>query len=169
MKNSDKILFAIVAGVIVLVVVAFVVAFTRPEPTYQSEDSPEGITHNYLLALQQKDYERAYRYLSPDLRHYPPDIDKFMADVQSQDYNFRFDQNSVTLEIVSSEVNGNTATVDVRETRFYQGDLFNSGESSYIFKIRLRRDSSADTWKIFESEAYWVYCWSDTSTDTFCN
>src|SRR3990172_9629643 len=94
MKNSDRILFAIVAGVIVLVVVAFVVAFTRPEPTYQSEDSPEGITHNYLLALQQKDYERAYRYLSPELPHYPPDIDKFMADVQSQDYNFRFDQNS---------------------------------------------------------------------------
>src|SRR3990172_7942266 len=96
MKNSDRILFAIVAGVIVLVVVAFVVAFTRPEPAYQSEDSPEGITHNYLLALQQEDYERAYGYLSSELPHYPRDLDKFIADIETQQYRFQPDQSSVT-------------------------------------------------------------------------
>jgi hypothetical protein len=169
MKSSDKILFAIVGGVIVLVVAAFVVALTRPKPTYQSEESPEGIAHNYLLALQQGEYERAYGYLSPELPHYPRDVDEFITDIEQQQYSFRLNQDSVTLEIVSSQVNGNTASVEVRETTFYQGDLFNSGESSYTFKIRLRRHSLEGAWRIYESEAYWVYCWSDASIDTFCN
>lgn len=169
MRNSDKILFGIVAGVIGLVIVAFIVAFTRPKPAYQSEDAPEGIAHNYLLALQKREYERAYRYLSPELPHYPRDVEEFTSDVQNQGYNFDFDQSSVTLEIVSSEVRGDDATVDVRETRFYQGDLFNSGESSYVFTMTLRRNSAQDSWKIYRSDNYWVYCWGDTSINTYCD
>lgn len=64
MKNTDKMLIAIVIGIVLLVVIALAITLTRPEPTYQAEDNPEGITHNYLLALQKKDYERAYVLLS---------------------------------------------------------------------------------------------------------
>jgi hypothetical protein len=165
MKNSDKILIAIVGGVLLLVAVAFVVALTRPEPTYQADDTPESVAHNYLLAFQKGDYERAYRYLSPDIENYPPDLEQFVADVQNTGYNFNLDQqNSVTLEIVGSEVTGDLATVDVRQTTFYQGDLFNSGEWSHTFPMRLRRNSAGEAWKIHASDSYWAYCWTDTNS-----
>ena len=54
MKTTDKILIGIVAGIILLIIVALVVTLSRPEPTYQPEDTPEGIAHNYLLALQKE-------------------------------------------------------------------------------------------------------------------
>ena len=54
MKSTDKVLIAIVAGIILLIIVAFVVALAKPEPTYQAEDTPEGVAYNYLLALQRK-------------------------------------------------------------------------------------------------------------------
>jgi len=46
MKITDKFLIGSVAGVILLVSVAFAVAFLRPKPTYQSDDTPEGVAHN---------------------------------------------------------------------------------------------------------------------------
>ena len=30
---------------------------------YVAEDTPEGIVHNYVFAIQQDDFERAYNYL----------------------------------------------------------------------------------------------------------
>ncbi|MEW6405173.1 MAG: hypothetical protein AB1649_25545 [Chloroflexota bacterium] len=161
MKNSDKILIAIVAGVVLLVAVAFIVALTRPDPAYQAENTPEGVAHNYLLALQQEDYERAYGYLSPDIRHYPRNLDRFITDIQNYGYNFSQDQDSVTLEIVSSRLDGNRATIEVKQTTFYQGDLFNSGEWSHTFTMNLKRNSAGGAWKIYASDSYWVYCWTD--------
>ena len=67
MSQSNKLLVGIVVGMIVLIIVALVIAVNRPEPEFQIEDSPEGIAHNYLLALQQSDYARAYDYLSANI------------------------------------------------------------------------------------------------------
>ena len=39
------------------------------------------MVHNYLLALQRQDYERARSYLSPTLSGYPADVEQFAADV----------------------------------------------------------------------------------------
>ena len=71
MKSTDKFLISIVIGIMLLVVVAFGIAFLRPEPTYQSEDTPEGVVHNYLMALQREEYYRAYSHLSPVIPGYP--------------------------------------------------------------------------------------------------
>jgi len=77
MKNTDKFLVGIVVGVVVLVATAFAVALLRPKPTYQLEDTPKGVAHNYLLALQQEDYKRAYGYLSPTIEGYPTSAEAF--------------------------------------------------------------------------------------------
>jgi hypothetical protein len=71
MKSTDKFLIGIVVGIVLLVVAAFVITLARPEPTYQVEGTPESVAHNYLLALQKEDYQRAYGYLSPTLKGYP--------------------------------------------------------------------------------------------------
>jgi hypothetical protein len=168
MKNTDKFLIGIVAGVVILIGLAFTVALTRPKPTYQADGTPEGAAHNYLLALRQGDYERAYGYLSPDFKHYPPTLNAFISDVQDNSYRFSLNDESVTLEVLSSQVGSDFATVEVRETTFYEGDLFSSGESSSTFRMKLRR-AAQGTWLIYDSDSYWAYCWGNTNTYASCD
>lgn len=162
MKKTDRVLIGIVGGIILLVVVAFVVALTRPEPEYQPEDTPGGVAFNYLFALQQKDYERAYGYLSPAVAGYPRDVDVFTDDLR--DYSWQFSgayDSSVSLEVDSVDVNGNRADVVIRETRFYEGDLFSSNQYTNTYTMTLRQEAHGD-WKITDSDNYWLWCWNET-------
>lgn len=163
MKNTDKFLIAIVIGAVILIAVAFAVAFTGTKPAYQSDDTPEGVAYNYLFALRQGDHERAYNYLSPTLYGYPASVEKFSRDVQDDSWRFRLDNESVTLEVASSKVTGNFATVAIKETIFHQGDLFGSGESTNTFDMVLRRDAQGK-WKIKCSDSYWAWRWDRSGT-----
>ena len=160
MKNTDKFLIAIVAGVVLLIGVAFAVVFLRPKPTYQTDDTPEGVAHNYLFALQQKDYARAYSYLSPDIDGYPDSVARFTTDISNNGYGFGSGSDSTTLEIASSDITGDQAVVTVRETVFYNGGLFNNNQYTNTFAMTLHREDKG--WKIVSSESYWAWCWNDT-------
>lgn len=162
MKKTDKILIGIVAGIILLVVVAFTVALSQPKPAYQAEDTPEGVAFNYLFALQQKDYERAYGYISPSLNGYPRDVEVFADDIRDRSYNFsRLNDSSITLEVDSVDVIiGKRVDIEIRETRFYEGDLFNSGQYTNTFNTTLRQDENG-LWKIVDSDRYWLACWDE--------
>ena len=163
MKKTDKILIGIVGGIILLVVVAFVVALSRPKPAYQSEDKPEGVAFNYLFALQQKEYERAYGYLSPSLKGYPKNVDAFVDDIHSRSWQFNgLNDSSTTLEVDSVEMIGSRADVRMIETHFYEGDLFDSGSYTSSFIITLRPDADGN-WKIVEANDYWYSCWDKPS------
>jgi len=62
--KKDRFLIGILIGIAVLVVVALVLAFTRQgTKTYVSEDTPEGVLHNFVMALHNNEYQRAYGYL----------------------------------------------------------------------------------------------------------
>ena len=53
------------------ILVALTVFFTnRTKPVYGSEDTPEGVVHNYVLAVINQDYQKAYGYLA-DLKNKP--------------------------------------------------------------------------------------------------
>jgi len=150
MKTTDKFLIGIVAGVILLVGMAFAVAFLRPHWNYQPDDTPKGVAHNYLLALKQKDYARAYSYLSPTLAGYPDSAEEFAKRID--DYGSRrLSDNSTTLVVEStraSEDPTDRAVVVVRETTF-------SDQSTHTFNMTLQRENGA--WKIVASDAYWMY------------
>lgn len=63
--KQDKFLTGILVGVGVLVVAAVGLFFLRQdEQTYMAEDTPDGVAHNYVLAIQMGDYDRAYGYLA---------------------------------------------------------------------------------------------------------
>jgi len=158
MKSTDKFLFRIVAGIVLLVVVAFVVALTRSEPTYQAEDTPEGVVHNYLLALKKGDYERAYGYLSPTIEGYPASADAFTEDVEDSSWRFRFDTDT-TMAVEPASVTGNRAVVDVPQSRFSGGDLFDSDQYTTVFEMRLQLEDGE--WKIVDSDYYFLWCWKD--------
>ena len=161
MKSTDKILIAILVGVALLVGVAFAVAFFQPKPEYRAEDTPEGIAYNYILAMQRGDYERAYGYLSPMIPGYPRTVERFTTNVNSYAYYYR-NNSQRSYETISSTVNGPLATVKVRETTFYQGDLFSSGESTSIRTMTLSKNMNTGKWGISRSDAYWAYCWNQS-------
>jgi hypothetical protein len=158
-KSPDKFIIGIVAAVALLVIVAFTLAFLRPRPTYQPDDTPEGVAHNYLFALRQGDYARAYSYLSPKLAGYPDSVGAFAEAIWNQRWNFRLDDNSVTLRVTSARhVTDEHVLVSVSERHLYQGGLFGSTDTN-TFEMGLRREDGQ--WKIVTSTFYWVSCWEE--------
>ncbi|MBN1889316.1 MAG: hypothetical protein JW850_15080 [Thermoflexales bacterium] len=160
MKGSDKFIIGIVAAIALLVIVAFTVAFLRPKPTYQPEDTPEGVAHNYLFALRQGDYARAYSYLSPKLEGYPDSVGAFAENIWSQRWNFGVDDNSITSRVAAARhVTDEHVLVSVSERQLYQNGLFGSGGHSHTFDMALRRENGQ--WKIITSDFYWASCWEE--------
>ena len=157
MKGTDKFLVGIVVGIVLLVVVAFSVVLLQPKPEYRSADSPDAVVHNYLLALRRLEYERAYEYLSPDLKSYPQDIDAFIEDVKDQPWNFAQDRD-VALNVQSTKIVGDTATVEVLETNFNSVGLLDGGQYERHFDMKLRQEGGK--WKIYDGVRYWYFRWN---------
>ncbi|NUM47099.1 MAG: hypothetical protein HUU38_20555 [Anaerolineales bacterium] len=158
MKTADKFLIGIVATIILIVVAAFIVTLSRPEETYLAENSPENIVHNYLLALQQENFERAYTYLSAEVPGYPTSAWEFEREVQQNRWRFRLEQD-VSVSIEETKIRETYATVQILETRFYGPDLFDSGQSLSTFEMDLRLENGQ--WKIVDGDAYFSWCWTD--------
>ncbi|HID63863.1 MAG TPA: hypothetical protein EYP49_14175 [Anaerolineae bacterium] len=156
MKSTDKFLIGIVVGIVLLVVAAFVVTLARPEPTYRTENTPEGVAYNYLLALQKEDYQRAYGYLSSTIEGYPVSVERFTEDVKDSSWLFRLDTDT-TLAVESSRVTANRAVVEVRESRFYSSGLFDSSQSTTVFEIKLQLEDGE--WKIVDADYYFAWRW----------
>jgi len=155
-----KFLFAIAVGVVILVAALLISAVLRFKTSgYQAEATPEGVVHNYLLALRLKDYERARSYLLTTLPGYPADLDQFVADVDRlaadvnrPPYDVNFYRVDVSLVVESVQVNGDDAWTEVRRTKL------DGGQGSDTFSVALRREGGA--WKISWAELYWSDCWS---------
>ena len=87
-----------------------------------------GVAHNYLLALRNREYERAYSYLSPRLANYPEDVGEFETHIEFNSWNFPLDRDA-SLEIQSVRASSNRTTVVVRESTFSGGDIWLSIQS----------------------------------------
>ncbi len=164
MKGTDKFLVGIVAGVLFIVMAAVVVVVRRPPPSYKEENTAGGTAHNYLLALQQQDYGRAYTYISSSLQGSPSSVDTFIEQVRGNKYAFPSDDNSVTLEIDSSRPIAGSVDrmqVSVRRTTFSRGGLFGPSQYSSLFDMELQRESGV--WKIRASDRYFLSCWTQAA------
>jgi hypothetical protein len=155
MKQIDRFLLAIIAGIVALVVIALVLALTRTAQGYLPETTPGNVAYNYLLAVKQGDDIRAYGYLSPELKGYPATVDDFRADMDR--YGWQFSRDAATIGVGDERVSDERAVVTMNETRFYQGGLFSSGSYTSAFDVTLRRQG--DTWKIVNADSYWAACW----------
>ncbi len=156
MKGTDKFLIGIVAGIVVLIIAAFAIALTRPAPGYKPEDAAEGVAYNYLLALDQGDYPRAYGYLSGAVKGRPNSANNFARDVDRNCYNCR--SNNAAWSVESSRLAGSEVVVNVRRTMYSTGIFGSTSDSSFV--MRLQRED--DAWKIISSGSYWAYCWNNS-------
>src|SRR5574340_1299559 len=103
MKGTDKFLIGIIAGIGLLVVIAVVVVLSKPEETYQNENTPESVVHDSLLALQKEDYAKAYSFISSSIPGYPRTEGKFVSDIDNFAWNLYAINNS-SFSIDSREV-----------------------------------------------------------------
>lgn len=158
MKKTDKILIGVVAGVIVLIVGALAISLNQPKADYLPDNTPEGVVNNYLLAIITEDYEKAYGYLSPTLAGFPYSADEFQKDVEGS-YFFRRVQD-VSVNVESSETDGNKATVTIEEVRFRQDtfevDTYDREIDFYLVLVN-------GSWKIVDADSYFISCWARAS------
>ena len=150
--RQDRFLTGILIGIALLIVAALAVYFTRQtQGTYIGDTTPEGVVHNYVLAVLKRDYPKAYGYLA-DLDH-KPTFDQFrqafaVGRLNPADNGIRLGKALVT---------GNDATVDI-STVYSGGDPFSSGYNSSGTAQLVRQNGA---WKISTMPAYnlWDYSW----------
>ena len=150
--RQDRFLTGILIGIAVLVVIALAVFFLRSgTQSYISEDAPEGVVHNYVVAILNKDYEKAYGYLA-DLEHKPA-YERFRNDFLRGTVN----PENATVDIGRSEVNGETASVEV-VLIYNPSDPFSTGYRDVQNAILVRQNGQ---WKISSMPTYylWDYSW----------
>jgi len=157
--TNDRFLIGIIAGVAVLVVAAFAIALSHPAPAYRDDDTPEAAAHNYFLALQRKDYTRAWGYLAPTLPGYPKSVEDFRRDVTAHGWPDDLANVELRVDKATLSAGGTNADVTGQRTDYYNRGLFDSGQSTDTFTLFLRREGGS--WKILSSDELWWYCWSN--------
>ena len=150
--KQDRFLTGILLGIGVLVVLALVVFFSRKDTqTYVSDDTPEGVVHNYVLALLNKDYERAYGYLA-ELEH-KPTYSKFREAFLRGMVN----PGNSAVDIGASEITGDSATVEVAII-YNPSDPFSTGYRDTSQGAVLVKQNGA--WKLTSMPYnFWDYSW----------
>lgn len=150
--KQDRFLTGILIGIGVLIIAALAVFFIRRDgQTYVAEDTPEGVVHNYVVALLNKDYEKAYEYLA-DLDH-KPTFEEFRTPFVTGALN----PQSSGVDVGTSEITGDDAYVEVAII-YNPSDPFSTEYRDVQRAILVRQGGE---WKISSMPTYylWDYSW----------
>jgi len=146
--KEDRFLTVILIVIALLVVASVATFFLRQDnAVYLPEDTPEAIVHNYILAISDADYERAYGYLANEENK--PSFEDFEA-------NFLFYDNSVGYKIGETTISGESAYVEVTVLENSGGVFFDRYD--YVETARLLKEEGE--WKLIQMPyAYWSWGW----------
>lgn len=149
--KQDRFLVGILVGIGVLVVIALALFFTRQDnQEYVSDDTPEGVVHNYALALYKDDYDKAYAYLAEAKNK--PTYNEF----RQAFFNRYVDPGNAGLEIGKTEIAGEEAYVTVYLI-YNPSDPFSSG---YRNTETARLERQGGEWKLLQMPYnFWAYDW----------
>ena len=150
--KQDRFLTWILIGIAVLIVAALVVFFTRQnKASYISDQMPEGVVHNYVAAVLQKDYQKAYGYLA-DLDN-KPTYNEFRKAFAVGSLN----PSNVGIKVGVADVTGDDASVEV-DTVNSPRDPFSETYNN-VGSAQLVRQNGV--WKISSMPTYnlWDYSW----------
>lgn len=149
--KQDRFLLGILVGIGVLIVIALALFFTRQDKQeYIPDDTPEGVVHNYALALYREDYEKAYEYLAEAGNK--PTYNEF----RQAFFNHYVDPSNAGLEIEETEIAGKEAYVTL-SLIYNPSGPFSSG-SRGTETARLERQDGE--WKLLQMPYnFWSYEW----------
>lgn len=152
--KPDRFLLGILAGIGLLVVLALALFFVRRgSQVYGPEDSPAGVVRNYILAVTQGDYERAYRYLAEGENK--PTYDTFLRAYSSH----VVDPANVTVQIGETHTTSKvSALVDLVLIHAGSGPFSDSYREPNQAELVL--DTVASAWKIERMPyPFWAFDW----------
>jgi hypothetical protein len=150
--KHDRFLLGILVFIGLLVAAALALFFTRRESqNYGAEDTPEGVMRNYVLTLQNHDFERAYGYLAD--KYNKPTLDNF----QQAFLNRQLDISGAAIQIGKVEmVASEQALVDVTIV-YAAADPFSPGSSSNMTASLVKQNGA---WRISNMPyPYWGWDW----------
>lgn len=153
--KQDRFLMGILAGIALLVVAALAIFFLRQDTqSYVSDATPEGVVHNYVLAILKKDYQKAYGYLAD--QENKPTYDEFRTSFLIGTTN----PENAAADVGGSEVDGDTASVEI-DMIYTPGDPFSEGYRDVQHALLVNQNGQ---WKITSMPTYyfWDYNWYQT-------
>lgn len=149
--KQDKFLTGILIGIGALIVLALGLFFTRQDKTdYVVDTTPEGVVHNYVLAVLDKDYEKAYSYLA-DLENKPT-----YEEFRNSFLNHMVYPEDIGVEVGGSQIHEDTASVEL--TIYYSyTDPFSINSGSKDSASLVLQDKA---WKLSSLPYnFWDYNW----------
>jgi hypothetical protein len=149
--KQDRFLTGILIGIGVLILLALVLFFTRQDKQeYVADTTPEGVVHNYVVAILEKDYTRAYGYLA-DLEDKPT-----YEDFRQSFFNGIVNPNDTGVDVDTAEIHEDEAVVSL--TLFYSySDPFSSGYQSTDRALLVDQNGA---WKLSSMPYnFWDYNW----------
>jgi hypothetical protein len=152
--KQDRFLIGILVGILILVAAALGVFFTRQTSQgYLPEDSPEAVIHNYIYAIQQKDFGQAYSYLAAE--EDKPSQGEFQSMISTELRPGNTGVRIVETRIIDNETGAEEAIVEM--VIIEGGGPFDSGYSHNETARLLYQDGS---WKIFYMPyPFWGWEW----------
>jgi len=149
--KQDRFLVGILVGIGALVVIALVLFFARQDKQeYVDDSTPEGVVHNYSLAVYEEDYEKAYGYLGE------ADNKPTFSEFQKAFFNQYVNPDNVGLEIAESKVTGDDAFV----TLYIIYNTSDPFSSSYRGTETAHLERQNGQWKLLQMPYnFWSYDW----------
>ena len=150
--KQDKFLTGILIGIGALIVLALVLFFVRRDgqSKYVADSTPEGVAHNYVLAVLNKDYQKAYGYLA-DLEN-KPTYEQFRQSF----FNGSVNPTDAGVEVGAAEINGDEAIVTL-SVYYSVNDPFSS---RYANEDRALLVQQTGVWKLSAMPFnFWGYDW----------
>ena len=151
MNNPNRFLIGFGIFVLVFAVVAVIVAVagSRESVKLLSENTSEGTVQRFLMAIKEKDYVKAYNFLSPQTEQMKgTSIDDWMRTTQ-----YSGDDSSWKASIVRTMVKDDNATVEVAVDVFRPGGLFGNPVHTNRITFLLKKEGSS--WKINQPVDLW--------------
>jgi hypothetical protein len=148
----DRFLLAILGSIVLLAALAVGLFFIRQgQQVYALEDTPQSILRNYVLALEKKDFERAYASLREG--EGKPDFERFRQGFLTR----QLDLSGAALQIGEAQPSGDDFIVSLVVIRSGGGpfaDAYREPNSATLVK------DSAGEWKIAGMPyPYWGWDW----------
>jgi hypothetical protein len=150
--KQDRFLTGILIGIGVLVIAALAVFFSRRDTqSYISDEAPEGVVHNYVLAVLNSDYEKAYSYLA-DLDNKPE-----YEDFRQAFFSGYINTSNAAVDVGEAVINEDEAYVEVALI-YNPSDPFSTGYRD-VQRAGLVLQNGA--WKLSSMPTYyfWDYNW----------
>jgi hypothetical protein len=153
--KQDKFLTGILIGIGALILLALGLFFMRQDKRdYVADTTPDGVVHNYVLAVLNKDYQKAYGYLA-DLEHKPT-----YEEFRQSFFNGMINPNDTGVDVGSVEINKDEAVVNL-SVYYSNTDPFSSRYASQDRALLVEQNGM---WKLNSMpNNFWGYNWYQES------